>query len=308
MKFSIVILYYNRENDLLRLIEKLSKIDQSNIEIIIVDNNSCVNLYRKIRNYNSKVKYIRLDNNLGAVGRNKGIEQANGDIIICLDDDIIGITDKDLSLLESCFNKTEVAAVCFKVINPSTAKIMNWCHHCDPNVYSDVSFITNEISEGAVAFRSSVLKQVGLYPEYFFISHEGPDLACRIINNGYRIIYVPEIVVKHFHSDLGRTSWRRYYYDTRNVIWLSVRNFPPWYGLKKVFWGVVSMMIYAVRDGFFRYWAKGLFDALIQLGPVLKERDVLTKSALDTIKAIEKNRLGFFELVKRRLFRRDVRI
>ncbi|WP_158414167.1 glycosyltransferase family 2 protein [Geobacter pickeringii] len=308
MKFSIVILYFNRSDNLNNLLKHLGRISAHDVEIIVVDNNSEVDLQVRITSDYGNVKYLRLDNNAGAVGRNRGIAMASGEIVICLDDDILGISDEDLTVLEREFCRNNLAGVCFKVIDPYSNEIMNWCHHYDKMKYSDISFNTNEISEGAVAIRKSVLNEVGLYPESFFISHEGPDLACRVINKGYSIIYSPNIVVKHFHSDIGRATWRRYYYDTRNVVWLSVRNYPFWYGLKKIFLGVLPMLIYSIRDGYVKYWVKGVVDAILGLGSAIRERNVLTSSALKAIKDIEKNRINFFELVKVRLFRKNIKI
>ncbi len=86
-------------------------------------------------------------------------------------------------------------------------------------------FTTYEITEGAVAFNQKALLSTSLYPDYFFISHEGPDLAFQIMNNGYSVIYNAEVVVKHYHSDLGRKSWTTYYYDENASIGLPPATF-----------------------------------------------------------------------------------
>src|SRR5690606_9987181 len=113
----------------------------------------------------------------------------------------------------------EISAICFKVIDEESGEITNWSHHSDPDIFSDKTFDTYEISEGAVAFRRKIFEEVGLYPIEFFISHEGPDLAFRILNSNHRIIYFPGVDVVHAHAVEGRANWRRYYYDTRNSIW-----------------------------------------------------------------------------------------
>ena len=46
------------------------------------------------------------------------------------------------------FNKQpNVGAVCFKVLDPVTLKVVNWCHHLKVEGYADESFITDEITE-----------------------------------------------------------------------------------------------------------------------------------------------------------------
>jgi GT2 family glycosyltransferase len=185
---------------------------------------------------------------------------------------------------------------------------MNWSHHYDERQFSNIEFETNEISEGAVVFRKSVLDTVGIYFEKYFISHEGPDLACRILDSGSKIIYSPKIVVEHHHSDIGRKSWRRYYYDTRNLIWLNVRHFPATMAIKRILFGLCPMLIYSVRDGFVFYWLKGVKDALVGLKEVVAGRKVISSSTMEYIKKIESNRPNLIVIMKKRFFRKDVRI
>jgi GT2 family glycosyltransferase len=308
MTISIIILYFNRRNELIRLVKHLTSIILTNYEIIIVDNASHDDLTVELHNIDKNIRYIRLKENTGAVARNSGFEKAKGDIVICLDDDVYGITVNDVCTLIKLFDNEEIAAICFKVIDPINNEITNWSHQCDPTIYSNTVFETNRITEGAVAFRTCVLKEVGGYFEKYFISHEGPDLACRIMNVRKKIVYCPEIVVEHHHSNIGRTSWRRYYFDTRNVIWLCVRNYPVLFSIKKLFWGIFPMLIYSVRDGYLRYWVKGIYDGTRELPNIIKSRQVVSDEVIKRIKILEANRPTFWSLAKKRLFQRSVRI
>jgi len=308
MKISIVILYYNRSNEIIRLLSHLNGIMLHQYEILVVDNASDDDLSAKIHKINKNVTYIRLKENIGAVARNKGFDQASGEIVICLDDDVYGITDNNIITLIKLLENEEIAAICFKVIDPNNNEITNWSHQCEPAIYSNTLFETNRITEGAVAYRTNVLQDVGGYFEKYFISHEGPDLACRIMNAGKKIVYCPEIVVEHHHSTIGRTSWRRYYYDTRNVIWLCVRNYPFLYSIKKLFWGIFPMFVYSVRDGYLKYWMKGIYDGIRELPEIIKNRQVLSAEVIKRIKNIEANRPKFLSLAKKRLAQKNVRI
>lgn len=308
MKFSFVILYFNRYEYILRIVSDIAALETDDIEIIIVDNNSDINIENDVRSIREGVKYIRLDSNLGAVARNRGIQLATGDYVISLDDDVVGINDADILTIRNVFKNERIAAISFKVIDPVTSKITNWIHHYSKDLFSDKMFLTNEVSEGAVCFRKSALDKVGLYYEKYFISHEGPDLACRILDADYDIVYCPDVVVTHHHSKIGRKSWRRYYYDTRNVFWLGARNYPLFFALKLIFWGVMPMLVYSIRDGFIKYWIKGVFDGIRELPEVIRGRRVVSQVTLDLIKEIESNRPSLFVLIKTRLFQKDVKI
>jgi len=278
------------------------------LEVIVVDNDSKDNTSEMIKHSFPQVKYIRLPRNSGTEGRNVGIVNSNGDIIIMLDDDVLGINRDSIYKIIHIFNKRpNVAAVCFKITDYHTGEISNWCHHYKIEEFSNREFITAEITEGAVAYRKKVLDQVGYYPSTFFISNEGPDLACRILNKGYDVIFCPEILVKHRFSGDGRESWRRYYYDTRNHFWFAARNYRFWYGVKYVLSKILVMLAYSIRDGFFLYWCKGVFHGLLGLPRSLTERNPISRETEQKIKMIDKNRPGFGYMFKRRWKSKGVR-
>lgn len=308
LKISIIILTYNRKDLLRKLLRSLSEINYSPLEIIVVDNHSDEPMRGMVQSEFPHIRIIELDANIGVGGRNRGIREATGEILITLDDDVIGINDDALYVIKEIFRNENIGAVCFKIVEPLGEKVCNWCHHYPVETHSERTFLTNEITEGAVAFRKNALDMSGPYPEFFFISHEGPDLAYRIMNNGYNVIYSPQVIVKHYHSKLARKNWRRYYYDTRNLWWLAVRNFPFFYGTKWLFIGLSAMLVYSLRDGYFRYWCKGMLDGIVGLKLAYETRTSPSQRTVSIVKEIEKNRQGFFMMLNKRLFQREVKI
>ncbi|MFX0197667.1 MAG: glycosyltransferase family 2 protein [Candidatus Hodarchaeota archaeon] len=308
-KVSIAVLTYNRSILLKNLLLSLQELKYKPVEIIVIDNHSEDNTEEMLGNEFTYVNYIRTERNIGASARNLGLKRAMGDIVITLDDDIIGIDDNDLANLLSAFrSRPTLGAVNFKVLDHSTGNICNWPHHCKPEEYSNREFLTYEITEGAVAFRKKALEKAGYYPEYFFLSHEGPDLALRIINTGYQVIYSNMVSVIHYRSNFGREPWLNYYFDTRNQLWLATRNFPVPYAITYLTRGVLSMFVYSARDGYLLYWMKGLIDGLKGLKKALKDRNVLSDEKLRIIKSIDRHRPDFTYLIKKRLLKRGVRL
>jgi len=303
---SIVVLTYNRKDEIKRNLSELKKINYSPLEIIVVDNCSEI----PVRSFidDETINIVRMPQNLGVAGRNEGVKVARGEIVVTLDDDVFGFNDQAITELNRIFQDSTIGAVNFKVIDDLTENQVNWCHKRKVEEYGDQTFDTVEISEGAIAFRREAITEAGLYPEYFFISHEGPDLALRIMNLGYRVIYYPKIVVRHSHAVAGRPGWRRYYYDTRNQIWLLARLFPISIGWRKAIIGLGSMFVYAIRDGYFLYWVKGVRDGLGGVRRAYKDRTSIDEETWRRYKAIQKHNAGFLYMVKKRIFRRSVRI
>jgi GT2 family glycosyltransferase len=306
---SIAVLTYNRAQVLDTLLTSLKTISYSNLEIIVVDNHSEDGTEKLMNEKYPGFVYLRTDRNIGVGARNIGLKRARGDIVICLDDDVFGIDDAAImNILEKFRIDPRIGASNFKVLDFYTGRLTNWIHHCRKEDYSDGFFKTYEITEGAVAFRKEALERAGFYPEYFFISHEGPDLAFRLINEGYDVVYSGDVSVRHCHSDLGRKSWYSYYFNTRNQYWLAARNFPISYALKYLFRGQVSTLIYSIRDGFFKYWIKAVKDGLLGLPRALDDRKIVTKSTRSVIKEIDKMRPSLFYMVKERVFHKGMRL
>lgn len=306
---SLVILTYKRKSLLLSLMNSYWALKDSLAEIIIVDNKSEEGLKAAIESEYPTISVIELDENVGTEGRNIGIKAASSDVIILLDDDVFGLSPEEIDNVLFKFEAdNNLAALCFKVIHAETNELINWCHHKPKEIFSDSRFETYEITEGAVAVRRDAFLKVGGFPGHFFISHEGPDLALRLIDAGYSIWYDPAIVVKHHQSTLGRASWRRYYYDTRNVIWLSIRNYSFISSLKFLIIQLAAMFVYSLRDGFLRYYFKAIYFALKDMDKIFKERKVISKGAELKIKLLSVDDEGFFTKVKKRIFKSGVGI
>jgi GT2 family glycosyltransferase len=66
---------------------------------------------------------------------------------------------------------------------------------------------------------------VGGWPGHFFYGHEGIDLAWRLSDSGWKIVYAPQIEVYH---PATKPSRHEVYYrmNVRNRVWLVRRNLP----------------------------------------------------------------------------------
>jgi GT2 family glycosyltransferase len=308
INISITILTFNRCDLLRELLLSLNSLQYQPLEIIVVDNHSEDDTQQIVTTEFPSVIYNRLAENIGIAARNIAMGQAQGDVLITLDDDVFGLDDQAiLNILDLFQVNKNLGAVNFKVVNHIDGAISNWIHHCRQEDFSEKEFLTYEITEGAVAFRKSVLDKVGYYQEYFFLSHEGPDLAFRILESGHDVIYSNKVCLTHCHSQLGRKKWFKYYYDTRNHIWLAIRNFPVTYGAVYLARGLFSMLVYSARDGYLFYWMKAIIDGIRGIGRAYEGRKVLSQETMDTIRVIDKDRPSLGYMIKQKLFKRGIR-
>lgn len=304
---SIVILTYNRLDSLRELLKEIATLKYPSLEVIVVDNCSEKPASALASEFKDVI-FLLSPGNIGTGGRNIGMAHATGDIMVCLDDDVGGLSDAALWKLAELFVDKSLGGICFKIIEAQTGKITNWNHHVDMARFSERRFDTYEITEGAVALRREVAAAAGYYPESFFISHEGTELGFRILDLGYRIEYNPSIVVIHAYSPFGRTSWRNYYFDTRNTFWLVIRNCLPLHGARMVIRQAGSMLLYSVRDGFFLWWFRGVWDGLTGIPSAWRERKRMSRETYRRIALIDRDRPNVFSLLRKRLFQRGIKI
>jgi GT2 family glycosyltransferase len=306
--FSVVVLTHDRPEEFLRLARELREFSAKGAEILIVDNASPRPVSELLAH--DEFTILRLPTNEGAVGRNHGIRRATRDIVITLDDDLFGLAEQAFETLEQRFAQaSDTAAICFRVLSakPPHTQI-NWCHHYRIEEFSHKRFVTDEISEGAVAFRKSALQHTALYPEEFFISHEGVALAYQLMNAGYKVEYDPDVAIYHETAQRGRSSDRRYYYDTRNTLWVAVRYMPVGRALFRLIGGIGSMLVYSIRDRHVLAWLRGLFDGLRGLRRQYEKRRSPGDTTRQILSSIDPYRPSILYMLKKRLFQSTVEI
>lgn len=296
ISISLVILTCNRKESIIASLEDLLLQKRQPDEIIVVDNHSSDDTDTYIREHFESVKLLRMEQNIGCAGRNHGIKVARGEIVVTLDDDIFFEDSESLCKLEKLFQKDpRIVVVNFKVLDFETREMLafNWFHPYKMEEYWDRSFPTDYISEGAVAFRKQIFHEVGYYPEAFFISHEGPDLAYRILDSGYELNYSPQIGVLHRCDKNQRTSWRNTYYDTRNQIWLAVRNLPFRYAMVHIIYRTMTTFLFAVRRRQLGWYAKAIWDGFAGIGKQLQFRHPIRIATMRRIRRIQAHKPGF---------------
>jgi glycosyltransferase involved in cell wall biosynthesis len=90
--YSLIICTYNRSNAVCKLIEQLItqiKLEQLHAELIIINNNSTDDTQSKIFQFQENfIKYFCETEQGSSAARNRGIKEANAEMLIFLDDDI----------------------------------------------------------------------------------------------------------------------------------------------------------------------------------------------------------------------------
>jgi GT2 family glycosyltransferase len=237
---SIIIPNYNGKHFLSGCLSSLRDQTYDNFEIIIVDNGSSDGSVDFIHKNFPSAKVVETGKNLGfAGGTNAGIRVAQGDYILTLNNDTIVdphfLEEIQKPFLQDCRTgmcgskmvlpdgRIDSTAICF---SRSGAAWDRGIGESDTGQYDTPEEIFGPCA-GAALYRRSMLEEIGLFDEDFFLYMEDLDLAFRARLAGWKCMYVPTARVVHIHwGTAGFDSDITIYYGNRNLAWYILKDFP----------------------------------------------------------------------------------
>ncbi len=251
MKFplvSLIVINWNGEKLLRGCIDSLLKTDYDNLELIVVDNNSSDNSIEILETYGNKVRIIQNRENSGyAKGCNIGIHEAHGKYISTLNNDIAVEPDwlrKAVDFLEK--NRT-VGGISPRQMNYFDRDKIDILFSV---VHRDLSFIPYldgvewrgqvpasyviSINGASAVWRAEMLKELHGFNEIYHSFYEETDLCFRALTNGWKFVFLPDVIVYHMRSvSYKSVSSFMFYLGQRNRRIMLLNNYPIIYLLKK---------------------------------------------------------------------------
>ncbi|AQR61188.1 hypothetical protein BZG35_05620 [Brevundimonas sp. LM2] len=210
MAVSVVILTYSRDaivQDVLRdLAEKIA--DRDDCEILLVDNNADdVDRGAWLAPFRF-ARWIRMGGNVGVIARNAGMSAAVGQIIGLLDDDVFIQTVDFPDILMRLFQADPKlgALTIRKVLADTNETRRDLIPHSRKDVDLTRPFDTFRFVGGFAAFSRAAYARVGGFSPEFFYGSEETELSFRLVNDGWKISYSPEIVATELEHPSGRGS------------------------------------------------------------------------------------------------------
>jgi GT2 family glycosyltransferase len=291
---SVVVLNYKRRDALAETLDSVLRQDYLNREIIVVDNHSEEDIRSVVESRGSEIRLLELPRNLGScAGRNAGIRLARGEFIITIDNDVALATPFEIFKVVKAFEERPQSHVLvFQICDAHTGKLRlrEWCHPKYWKEFGQSEFETYFLPEGSSAFRRQVFETVGLYYEPFFIGHEGGDLAFRILNHGFQILYLPQVRVWHAASPLTRSQSRTYRLYTRNYIWMAYKNFRALAGFRFILPKLAMMFCFAVRAGCTRDFLVGFWEGIVNLAQIRPDRTPMDETTVQRLHDLDRGR------------------
>lgn len=192
MKQKVSVIISSLLKDISSLDEALRSINASNPhEIILVvpkSKNAPKWLAKKY-----KFKIVKQKGNTLADARNEGVKNATGDIVAFTDDDCIVPRDW-INKIQDGFERYDAAGVG----GPSLPAIKG-------GIFGDIGGYWRHIKKERyvkwfggrnMAFKKDALLEVGLFDPNL-ITNEDVEIGCKLTRKGYKLIFLPSLVVKH---------------------------------------------------------------------------------------------------------------
>ena len=239
---SIVSVNYDQPEVTCEMLASLEKVTYPNFETLIVDNASPTKSPNIIKEKYPEIQLIISKKNLGfAGGNNIALKQAKGDYVLLLNNDTEVKPDFLESLVELMESDKKIGIVSSKILYFYEDNVIQYAGASPINLitsrgshygYKEIdNGQLDEVTETAyphgacMMIRKSVLEELGLLYEGYFLYYEELDFAERVKRAGYKIYFQPNSSILHKESiSTGKNSPLKTYYMNRNRLLFVRRN------------------------------------------------------------------------------------
>lgn len=233
-KISVVIRTYNEQKHLQDVLESLVHQNYKNYEIVLVDSESTDSTLEIAQKYNVKIVGIRKKDFNYSYASNIGIENASGDIVCFLSGHSVPVKQTYLSDTNEVFQNQKIGACYGDVIALPDGSLSE-------KIFNKLGYIKNKILKN----NNGVELETAIHPGIFSCSNasakrelllrhpfvnelgwggEDVEVAYRIIQDGYYVARVPDLLVMHSHGNgvwkfvKEIKNWRVMYKNVLNYI------------------------------------------------------------------------------------------
>lgn len=207
MDVDIIMPAYNPDRHIIAAIDSCLSQTGGNVRLTIIDDSSD-NPISVLKNRYPGVNFLKTESNLGPSGaRNLGIQNTTREFVSFLDADDIMHQDK-IKLSLNAMEDSDVGMTCgnYRVLS-GRRRLMPPFYKREIQINWRTMMKVNYVASGSVTVRRSVLEDVGLFNEEFWIA-EDMDLWLRISEN-HTIKYINEVLYYYAVSNGNNSLTQR---------------------------------------------------------------------------------------------------
>ena len=284
-KVSAIIVNWNGKEILSHCLQSLLDQDYKNLETLVVDNGSEDGSQILVKQEFASVKLIENETNLGfGSAVNRGLEKAEGDYFIFLNNDLALKSDCIRQLVALLESDTSVGGAIPKILYYSEnykdssnepkrinsyGVLVNYTGIACPNLIDQPDQFDLPLTElacgGIFMFSREVYEKVGGFDEDLFLYHEDHDLSWRIRMMGWKLVATSNSICYH-HYNFNK-GVLKFYRSEKNRLYILFKNFEYktlWLISPAVLLVEISQIIHSIFNGWFRLKIKSYFEIAAQ--------------------------------------------
>lgn len=209
-KISVAIRTYNEEKHLREVLESLNAQTYKNFEILILDSESTDRTCRIASEYNVRIERIAKQDFNYSYASNKLVQYAKGDLVCFLSGHSVPVSSTYLSRINEIFADESIGGCYGDVIALPDGSVTE-------KVFHGLGFLKSKLSRPPDGIRPETRIHPGIFsccnaaarkhlleqhPFAQALGHGGEDIevAYRIMQDGYSIAHVSDLLVMHSHG------------------------------------------------------------------------------------------------------------
>ncbi|OMH29312.1 glycosyl transferase [Tersicoccus phoenicis] len=281
-RVAVVMITHNRRDEALRSLARLRALPERP-HVVVVDNGSSDGTADAVRERHPWAELIASTENLGAVGRNVGVER--------VDSPYVGFCDDDTWWEPGSLRRAADALDAHRTLGVVTGKILVEPGGTEDPINDELLHSPVETSgsmpgpalgsflAGASVLRRTAFTEVGGFHERLWLGGEEELMAADLATAGWELCHLPDVVVHHQASTLRDPHLRRRH-GLRNTLWFTWLRRPLPAAVRRT----GQVLAGAPRD---RVTAAAVLDAVRGLPWVLRDRRPLPKHVERRFQALE---------------------
>lgn len=285
---SVVIVNYNRCDDLRQALASVMAQDFSPFEMIVVDNVSTDASREMVRSEFPSVRLIESSRNTGMGGYTIGCKAARGAILFQMDNDSLMPTSDVLSKVMATFAAAPESVAILACRVHEYRKDRESIAELVKSIEGTHARLADGYHAGGVAFRKALMDKAGYYNEDVFLYGAELFVQTQVLEARFEIMYAPHILMLHKMSPVTRSSFG-VYYEVRNRIWLMRRYGSMGQQMLYLPQMLVHDLVYAVHRKGVRNYLNALIDGFGRLPPSLGSRPAPSKAVKRAIATVGSN-------------------
>jgi GT2 family glycosyltransferase len=290
VRLTIGITTRNRPDALERCLRSLAVVAHLSPEVLVFDDASSPPVIDRLGTWRVpvRVRVLRDDRAPGViVGRNRLMREASASAVLLMDDDAAILESEAIErALQLLDDDRQLGAIGFAQCDLTGAR---WDDRMQPG-HSRVACYVAAFIGFAHLLRREVFTLVGGYRESFEFYGEEKEFCLRLIEAGYRTVYLPDALVIHAPDPGGRSPQRYLRYVTRNDCLAALYNEP----LRRVVWLLPARLVvyfrmrraWKVDDPW--GWAWILRELSRHAGSVFRDRKPVSRETVGAWKRLRK--------------------